>query len=111
MSRTLISMLESMPIFMPTFMKIPSKTLAKNVLMNAGLVNTSPVKTASRQICRESCHHSTPPPPPPPPRTHLPYHPLRLPHSERRCTRATLPQHRSCRRERGDSLIERCTAW
>ncbi len=58
MSRTLISMLASS--------KIPGKTLVKNIPMNAGLVNT-----VSRQICRESCHHSTPPPPPPLVRTSL----------------------------------------
>ncbi len=57
MSRTLISMLVSS--------KIPGKILAKNILMNAGLVNTSPANTVSRQTCRESCHHFSPPPPPP----------------------------------------------
>ncbi len=93
MSRTLISMLESS--------KIPGKTLVKNIPMNAGLVNTG-----SRQICRESCHHSSPPPPPS--RTHLS---LRLHHSERRCTRANHPAHRSRCGQRGDSLIKRCTAW
>ncbi len=50
MSRTLISMLVSS--------KILSKTLAKNILMNTGLVNT---------VSRQTCHEIPPPPPPPPP--------------------------------------------